>query len=428
MAIALKRLFLERYPWLIAVLLFLIALAAGIHANHYRIDTMLTHRSDPWGYYQYLAATLGTHEWLELPWAHTLENGNHLCMFTIGVAYLMAPFFYATAGIAAMLGQPVTGYSASFYYGQFIGSAFYLAAGGHLLFHALRRRFPVRVAIVVPLILFGASNLYFYTVMEPGMSHVYSFFLFAWMHYLTVRMLERPRADRLFALFICAGLLVLVRQLNAVALLFPLLYGSPIREALELRWNWLKRYPKATVAGVAGAALLITPQLIYWKAVTGSLLVFTYGKKDESFNWTDPHLLDVLVSHQNGWWVYTPIMLITTAILLYGAARKIMGMRLLLVVLALTWYTYASWWSWWLGGGFGHRGFIELYALLSIPLAIGMQHVMRQRILVKVLCIGVLAVLIVLNIRMTYLYHWPWEGPEWTWEKLLVVWRTALIG
>lgn len=407
--------------------LFTITLLAGISANRHDFAELLRHGTDTWGYYQFLPASLGSHGWDQLPWTHKLENGNHLSLFTVGVAFLQAPFFYLAASVAYCFNYPVDGYSLPFVYAQFVASAVYLAAGCRLLYHALRRRFGPAAATLASLLVFGATNLYFYAVFSSGMSHVYAFFLFAWMHYLTVRMIGSPRADRLVGLFLCCSLIVLVRQLNAVALLFPLLYGAPIRTALRERLRWVRLFPLAAVGGLLLAVLVLIPQLMYWKAMTGNLLVFTYGKKGEGFFWNDPHLLDVLVSHQNGWWIYTPLMLFVTGVLVYGAWRGRPGMRLLLLMVGLAWYVYASWWCWWLGGSFGHRGFIEYYALLAIPLAWAMERLLALRRPLRDAGLVGAVLLVFLNVRMSILYQWPWEGAEWTWDKLLAVWSTALF-
>lgn len=407
----------------LALGLFTLTFLLAWRVNSYWLDGILTHGSDPWGYYQFLPALLGTHQWTHLPWAHVLENGNALSLFTMGVAVLMLPFFLLGALVAKLMGLPVDGYSLPFVFAHFAATASYTALGCKLLFHALRRRFSPGVALLTPLVLFATTNLFFYSTHEPGMSHAYSFFLFAWAFYLIVRMLEKPRADRLIGLFACAALIVLVRQLNAVALLFPLLYGAPFREALRTRLSWLTQFPKASVAGLLLAVGLIAPQIWYWKHVTGEVLVFTYGKKGEGFTWTDPHLLDVLFSHQNGWFVYTPIMLIVMAVLLVQALRKVRDMRLVLVIWALSWYVYSSWWSWWLGGAFGHRGFVEHYAFLAIPLAWALDSVAKRGALVRDLIMAVLLLLAFVNVRLSFLYFWPWHGPDWNWTKLMEVWQ-----
>lgn len=417
----------RRVGWILAALVFVTAAWVSLRANAYRVPQMLQQSSDPYGYYQFLPASLGTHEWHALPWTHQLENGNRLGMFTIGTAVLQAPFFYASAGFAALVCCPVDGYSVPFANGQLIGAACYAALGCLLLFHALRRRVGMLAALLTTLLLFFGTNLYFYTVHDPGMSHVYAFFVTGLLLFLTVRMLDAPSGIHLSLLIACCALLVLIRPLNAVALLFPLLYGAPIRQALALRVSWLQRFPLAAAIGCATATLFWLPQLLYWKAATGDLFVFTYGKKGEGFDWLHPHLAQVLASHQNGWFVYTPLMIAVMAVLLWHAWRGTVGARLVLLVWTLVWYTYSSWWCWWLGGSFGHRGFVEYMALLALPMAWGMEAVIKGGRWRREVALLTLPVLVFLNIRLSGLYEWPWEGPEWNWDRVQQVHTEALF-
>ncbi len=408
--------------------LFLITFLLAWWGNAHRLDEVLVHKSDQWGYYQYLPALIGTHEWLELPYATQLEHGRTLSIFSSGVAWLQAPFFGAAWLVASLTGAAVDGYSMPFVLAQFVAAAFYLALGCVLLMHALRRSVPLVSAIMAALLIAGATNLHFYAVYDTGMSHVYAFFLIAALVYFTVRMDEAPRGSWLIGLLACAGLLVLVRQLNAIALLFPLLYGTSAGLAIRQRIGWVRQFPMATLLGALLAVVPWVPQVMYWKHVTGQWFVFTYGKKGEGFDWLHPHLLDVLASHQNGWFVYTPLMFVVLGLLLWHAWKGTPNARLILTIWTLVWYTYASWWCWWLGGSFGHRGFIEYYALLALPLAWGLQALFqRPRWMQEVAWMG-LALLVFLNLRMSRIYQWPWEGPDWTWAKLAENYLRALLG
>ena len=408
-------------------MLFMVLFVRAWQASSHRLDEVLDHGSDQWGYYHYLPALLGTHQWHQLPWAVDLENGNKLSVFSSGVAWLQAPFFGVACVAAKWTGVPVDGYSRPFVHAQFAAAAFYSVVGCLLLFCALRSRFPSALAGAVPLLLLGATNLYYYTVYDTGMSHVYAFFLLSAIVYLSVRMVERPSGTVMMALLASAGLLVLVRQLNVVALLFPLLYGARPLAAVRTRIGWVKRFPQYAAAGTLMAVVPWIPQLVYWKHVTDRWFVFTYGKKGEGFDWLHPHLADVLLSHQNGWFVYTPLMLLVMTVLLWHAWKGTPHARLILVIWALVWYSYSSWWCWWLGGSFGHRGFIEYYAFLAFPLAWGLQALMqRARWVQEVAWVG-LALLVFLNLRMSHLYQWPWEGPDWTWGTLAENYLRALF-
>jgi hypothetical protein len=229
----------------------------------------------------------------------------------------------------------------------------------------------------------------------------------------------------LLGLFIIGSLIMLVRPLNAIALLVPLLYGAPVAKALRTRLDWVQSFPRWLVAGSAFATSMLLPQLLYWKSQTGSLFVFTYGVKEEGFNWGSPHLWDVLFSHQGGWLLYHPLMIPAMAMLIHGAWTKtpsFLDWRVLLLVWCMVWYMYSSWWNWWLGGSFGHRGFVEHYAMLSLPLTAGLSALVNRFGRWKWAFMAPAVLLIFVNIRMSLLAFSPMDGPSWTWDSLLKMW------
>ncbi len=388
---------------------------------------VLTAGSDPLGYYQYLPALLIHGDWHTMTYVHQLENGNGLNLFTMGVSILQAPFFLAAWAWCAASDMAATGYELPFVFARLLATASYTALGTMILVNVLLLRTHRITAWLTALAILFGTTLYFYTVHAGGMSHAYCFFLMAAILGLTDRMVREPGPAALIALSLCLSLVVLIRPLHAVVGLFVLLYGSsgPVA-AWRTRIGWLRAFPVAAVVGMVGAVLLWLPQLLYWHAVTGSWFVFTYGTKGEGFDWWHPHLLDTLFSLQNGWFIYTPLMAVTMTLLLWQAWKGEGSSRVILVMWALVWYAYSSWWCWWLGGAFGYRGFIEYYAFLALPLAWGLD---RLRTLPKpwvITGVLVLAVLVRTNVRLGALYEYPWERPTWTWEKLEQVYEKAL--
>lgn len=398
------------------------------NTNAPKMGFVLTNASDPLGYYQWLPGTFIHADWNSFNYVVPLENGKGLNVFTLGVALLQAPFFLLALLYTKLVGVRATGFELPFVFARLMATAFYCSAGLAFLFDVLRRRVTLRSTwIALAMLLFG-TNLYFYTVHDGGMSHVYSFFLFAWLLHSTLAMVERPNGRSLLSLFVCGALIILVRPLNGIALLLPLFYGVPLREALKDRLQWLVCFPGWSIAGIGLALLLILPQLLYWKAQTGSYLVFTYGAKGEGFFWWSPHLWDILFSHQGGWLLYHPVMVGAMVMLLRGACSgrpAYADWRTILLVWVVAWYLIASWWNWWLGGSFGHRGFVEHYALLALPLAACVDALINWSRRFKWLLLVPAVFLIFLNIRMSHLAFSPMDGPTWTWDSLITFWGDA---
>jgi hypothetical protein len=109
--------------------------------------------------------------------------------YTYGVALLQLPFFLIADGITVVSGEfPRDGFS--YYYQKAINfaAAFYLSLGLFILFLALKVYFNYKNKIVFATLvaLFLGTNLYYYGIIETGMSHIYSFFLFSCLIYLVI--------------------------------------------------------------------------------------------------------------------------------------------------------------------------------------------------------------------------------------------------
>ncbi|MFZ1659053.1 MAG: hypothetical protein WAT61_09545 [Flavobacteriales bacterium] len=403
-----------------SVCIGLVCLGSFFGHNWETLGAVMAHRGDDLGYYQFLPGLFIEHDLRGLPWVHILEDGSRLSVFTMGVALLQLPFF-VIAHLACHFGlASPDAYSWPYAVARAGAGAFYAAMGCLFLMRALKPRFGTSASVIAVALLCGCTNLYYYASMEPGMSHVYSFFLFAALYHTTLGILRSPSSKRLFLLLVIVTMILLVRAANVIVLLVPLLYAASRTKDVVARLNWPLRFPKAFIMGVMVCALMLLPQLTYWHAITGKFLVFTYGAMGQGFFWSQPHLWDVLLHPWNGWFLYSPLMLVVMAALLVMAVRGIPGGRTVLLVWLLAWYVIAAWWCWWLGGAFGHRGFVEYLAFLAVPAAWMVQGILRSSRTLKYAALAVALFLAYLNIGLSWNYASPWDGPEWT---MASVWR-----
>jgi hypothetical protein len=98
--------------------------------------------------------------------------------------------------------------------------------------------------------------------------------------------------------------------------------------------------------------------------------------------------------------------------------RRMSGAVPILLMVILVWYAYSAWWCWWLGGAFGHRGFVEYYAFLSIPLAWLLERLSRTAWPWRLSSAIAFSLMIYVNLSLTEITSWDWNKPEWTWSRL----------
>lgn len=447
--------------WMIA-LLFLLAVVFSLRMHRgWELSKVLW--SDGEGYYMYLPATFIYGDWKawdgkdglhQIACCKVDTNGNVVTRYTYGVALLQTPFFLAGnlwAGLKNELhtpppsdwGKPAdaqwsteinlrkysearghqTGFSDSYAFAILIGAAFYMALGLWFLKLSLRRVFRKEVALVTTGLVFLGTNLFYYTAGEGSMSHVYSFCLFAAVLYYLPEWLREKTWRRSILLGLCFGLILLIRPTNLMLALMFLFWGVQSASQIRLRIRDLLHSWSKILAIVVAAAAIVIPQAFYWQHAFGSWIVWSYG--DEGFsNWMRPEMLKVLFSYQNGLFLYTPIMLLAMLGIVWAWKNRNLNTRLILLLFVLATYTFGSWWAWWFGGAFGHRCYVEFYALLAIPLAVVVQKFFETRKkLVQFFGLALALFFVYANVKMAMMYSPPWDGPNWTWESYLDVWH-----
>lgn len=411
--------FILRY-YLLFILAFGAYRAAVIHERFW--NGMIW--SDTEGYYLYLTGLFinGGFEdlFVRTEGQFPLYPGTNkrFTKYTCGVAMLQAPFFLAAHTAARLGGQPADGYSYPYLRAVQLAALLYGFLGLLILRRALLRHFSPWVTFFTILGLYFGTNLMHYHIQEPGMSHIYSFFLFALFVYFTPRFYERPGWGIFAGMGLLLGLITLIRPTNILVLLYLLLYDVGSWASLKERVQFLGRHlGKLPVAPLA-SFLVFLPQFAYWKYISGEWIMYSYG--DEGFiYWNSPKFYKVLFYIQNGWLLFSPMAGLAIIGCLLGSWKNRYNIAAISIILLLSTYLFASWWCWWFGGAFGQRSYVELYTLLAFPYAYLLQLIFRQRWLIpKVLFVLLWLALIHYSYFLTVYY----TGPHYeVWELELVL-------
>ena len=425
---------IRKWPSLAACLIIILAVAYSNYYNKFWEKEGRIIAYDVISYYQYLPATFiygditmkfmkeDTGYFDRKIWASPTDQGWYLGRMTMGLAVMYSPFFFGAHVLAKPMGFTADGYSPPYKVGLILAGIFYLALGLFLLRKFLKEYFPEMVVAITLLLIGLATNLYFYSVLEPSMSHVFSFCLFALFLLLMHRWLARPSWKRTFYLGLIAGLITLVRPSNVIIVVLILLWHVGSLKDLKERIQFLTRSWGKVLLMVCMAFLVVFPQLLYWKFATGHWIAYTYN--DEGFFFNNPQFIKGLFSFRKGWLVYTPVMIFSLAGLVVMLVRTRKLYWPVLIFTFINMYIVFSWWSWWYGGGFGQRALIESYAVLSVPMAAFIAWIIEKRWYWKSAFLLLSAWFIFLNIFQTRQYYFGsihWEGMtrEAYWDSFL---------
>jgi len=300
-------------------------------------------------------------------WAKKTATGSYVFKMTMGLSVMYSPFFFAANEVAGHYGYDPGGYSVPYRFAIVMAALFYLVLGLMFLAKVLRVYFSETVTALTILSIGLGTNLFWYSTIEPGMSHVYSFALVSVFLYLTILWHRRSTILRAILLGLVIGLLTLIRPVNILIALFFLFYDVKSWQDFKNKYLLYRHTFPHLILMVVFGFLMLLPQLLYWKTVTGQWLYYSYGK--EGFFFLHPQLINVLFSFRKGWFVYTPVMFFAV-VGIYFLFKKYKQLSIAVFLLLLLYlYVVSSWWSWWYGGSLGQRELIDIYPVMALPLA-----------------------------------------------------------
>ena len=240
----------------------------------------------------------------------------------LGYSFLGVPMLALGTGVDAVAGNPADGYShwAIFFY--CIGSPLMAGCGLAALFLLLRsvaeywgimpEDHQSAYALFVTLAIFLGTNVGYYAFSQMSHSSTFLFASLFLMIWWRVRDSE-SRKDWVI-LGLVGGYLSICRWQDVLYLGGPILYDL-------FGGAWLKRpaWWRSRLLYALGIGVCWIPQLLEWKAIYGKYLTIPQG--GGIFSFPPPHVLQVLLSTENGWFIWTPITVLGVAGLVAGATK-----------------------------------------------------------------------------------------------------------
>lgn len=298
--------------------------------------------------------------------------------FTIGPAILWSPFFVTAYAAGALLNALLNAqidldpWGLYLQYATMFSAVLYGLVTLYLLYRLLQGSFSSTASKLTILLVLFATNLYYYTVFESSMSHVYDLFTYAVLIFLFQQIVSGKTSVYLYAaLGITAGLHVLVRTQNAATgLIFAaLLLWFLVRRKSSV-WDVVTRYGVFLVLfAFASAPVLLVNIYLYG-------MPFIVPQGTTFLQPLQPHVLEVLFSLRNGLFSHHPVLLVglfgftlfLCRSIKHDGKFKLLAIGLMLAFLAQL-YINSIAFDWWAGVSFGQRRFISSLPLFAFGIA-----------------------------------------------------------
>ena len=335
---------------------------------------------DAQGYYDYLPQLFIKHS-LRYPdnsvlFVDTSSMGNFNEYF-IGTPLLWSPFYGAVFLAQRISGKTIDGYSAPYKRSIHIAALFWLLIG-LMCCAAVMQMLEVSaraISLSLLLIVFG-TNLFYYAILFPAMSHLYSFSMLSVFLYAGMKYFRTHRKIFLVTAAAAAGISIITRA-TSIAIL-PILIPFIAGDVKKIIPQFLKPSFIFIAAPVLLSILFI--QCGAWYLQTGHWLVRPYSTG--GFYFLKPEIFNVLFSFRKGWFIYTPLALLALSGL--PVLRRINRTLFYACLLAIAVWVYlvSCWWCWTYADSFGHRAFVDIYSLIAVLLALsfdGLPEIINER-------------------------------------------------
>ena len=374
--------------------------------------------ADAQGYYRYLPQVFIKHTLHDqdtlAPYMRKV-NGQNVNKYPIGPALVWAPFF-GLAQAFAKFSHPSPTIPAGYtrIHAVFISTAaiFTIALGLWALTQILLW-FKISTQVIsfsLVVVTFG-TNLFYYAVFLPSMSHIYTFGFASLFLYLLI--VKPHKANLLGFVF---GLLVVIRPTNILLLLLAPLTSFPSLTStasltsftpLTLLTN--RKSPPNLSKFIFASIFFLVPiflQLLCWKLQTQHWFIWSYP--GEGFYWSHPAIFEGLFGFRKGFFLYTPIMFLVLILSVLSFKFYFRATLIFLTYLGAMAYVVTSWWCWSYESSFGNRAFIDTYPVWTILLAFSLQsfNQTNKRItILKVVLPTLIILAVLLNLFQAYQYR-----------------------
>jgi hypothetical protein len=384
--------------------------------NNYIGNVEETIKADAIGYYDYLPSLFIHHDLVRFgtpfnkadPANHRVNSldfykdyhGYKVNKYPCGTAVLELPFFtqaYLTTGRERSEND---GYQWPFQRAVFHAALFYLFLTIFFLKKTLESYDINRYVIIVcQLLLVLGTTVTHYANFDAGFSHLYSLFAITAFIYFARSFFKTKNLNHFISACLFLGIVLLVRELNILILFFvPFLAGSA--ENLKDGILFLLQHVRHLIIGLLVLSGVFFIQCFLWYLQCGTFLLYSY--QGEGFNFTQPHMIDILFSYKKGLFVYAPILFIALCSLIWLVVKRkfYLAFTWLSFFLILT-YMLSSWHTWESGCSYGLRAYVDTYSVFIILFALMLNGL---GLTLKLIIIVLSLLTIPLNIIQTYQY------------------------
>lgn len=272
--------------------------------------------------------------------------------FSIGTGLLWLPSMAFVNSVNSILHLGIERFDLIYELGPGISGVLMMLGGLYFLEKYLLNYYNKNIVFLTIITLFFTTNVFYYSTLEPALSHQPSFFIICFLIYWS-NIFKKSNLNY-FYLGLIIGFMAITRIVDTF-LLIPLIIST-------------KPKVKNLFIILIGILISITPQLINQLIQNGNAFTNLYlNGSNGSWNISFTHFIEFLTSPKRGLFLWSPILLIG----FWGLIKS--NSKAFITTLIFFWLITSSW-SAYLSAGFGQR-----LAFSTIPFfGLGLAHIFNR--------------------------------------------------
>lgn len=295
------------------------------------------------------------------------KDGFSVIQYTYGVAAMQSPAFFTVVIYDKLFGNTPTGFERRYQAAIKFMNIFYLFLGLFFCFLSLRYFYSPRISLIASIVLLLGSNLFWFGFLQFGMAHVPQFCLIAVLTWLSIKTAAEFKIKEVLFIAFLLGMISIIRPTDIVFGIIPLVFTFlKCKESASFRKHFYIGLPKFLPLAILFFLIPFLPQFAYWKYVTGEFLFDSYI--GYGFNWLKPEIIKGLFGAKNGWFTYTPLMLMAFLGLTFLKMNRSIKL-IFFILLPLYIYICYAWFNYYYINGFGSRPMLHTYPIMVFGIA-----------------------------------------------------------
>lgn len=352
---------------------------------------------DPEFYYYYLQASISPdyvpdYEWLK---AGSINSITHQ---PAGISLIFLPMYLLATLIAGLFGFTPDGMSLPYQIGISLMGILALTSGLHWLSQWFKLRGTNdKVIAGVLLLLFFGSTLFQYSILEPAMSHVYSFAAISGLLLNMQHAVNQKHNRFIYRTALVLGIILLIRPNNIFILFFFPFFFPGFRSFFQALYALIRKpvFYRSLVLLTAFAAL----QLLIWNRFENRLIANRYAAY--GFSWLHPHFKEMLFGFEAGVFIYCPLLLAFLLGLFPLFKKEKFAAGISLIFLLFLFYFFSSYSAYTYFDGLGIRVLVDYYSIFALLGSHLLQFLLQHKMAVWVSAFPFLF-LVVVNLIYSY--------------------------